>query len=56
MSGLTGEGVQERRVDNNCENRIRIEQNSLSFVDYSSCLEEIDKRGTEPYVPCHVLE
>lgn len=51
MSGLTGEGMQERRVGNNCENRIGIERNSLSFVDHSSCLEEVDKRGTEPYFP-----
>lgn len=56
MSGLTGEGVQERRVGNNYENRIRIEHNSLSFVDHSSCLEAIDKRGTEPYIPCHALQ
>lgn len=51
MSRLAGEGGQEKRVSNNCENRIGADLNSLSSVTRSSCLEQVGVRGTEPQFP-----
>lgn len=41
------EGREERKVGNNCEERIRAELNSLSPVGHFPRLEQVGKRGME---------